>query len=173
MEPMQGKLASSQFDFGYTEQLCIPGVTSVFFSSCDSVVGDSLVFNQANRGSLPVWLGKRNCSGHNARESGLISQGGLFKNANLSMSSCKILLWFSIAFRIKSRFYKTFKTLHFLIKALFSAISGYLFFFDYITCPLASCLCLFHYVRLIIFFPEAPCLALILQVADLTAPNLE
>ena len=26
MEPMQGKLASSQFDFGYTEQFCIPGV---------------------------------------------------------------------------------------------------------------------------------------------------
>ena len=40
MEPMQGKLASSQFDFGYTEQFCIPGVTSVFFSSCDSVVRD-------------------------------------------------------------------------------------------------------------------------------------
>ena len=52
MEPMQGKLASVQFDFRYTEQLCIPGVTSVFFSSCDSVVGDSLEFNQANRGSL-------------------------------------------------------------------------------------------------------------------------
>ena len=46
MEPIQGKLASSQFDFGYTEQFCIPGVTSVFFSSCDSVVGDSLEFNQ-------------------------------------------------------------------------------------------------------------------------------
>ena len=54
MEPMQGKLASSQFDFGYTEQFCIPCVTSVFFSSCDSVVGDSLEFNQANRGSLHV-----------------------------------------------------------------------------------------------------------------------
>ena len=54
MEPMQGKLASSQFDFGYTEQFCIPGVTSVFFSSFDSVVGDSLVFNQTNRGSLRV-----------------------------------------------------------------------------------------------------------------------
>ena len=26
MEPMQGKLASSEFDFGYTEQFCIPGV---------------------------------------------------------------------------------------------------------------------------------------------------
>ena len=54
MEPMQGKLASSQFDSGYTEKFCIPGVTSVFFSSCDSVVGDSLEFNQANRGSLRV-----------------------------------------------------------------------------------------------------------------------
>ena len=42
MEPMKGKLASSQFDFGYTEQYCIPGVKSVFFSSCDSIVGDSL-----------------------------------------------------------------------------------------------------------------------------------
>ena len=40
MEPMQGKLASSQFDFGYTEEFCIPGVTSAFFSSCDSVVGN-------------------------------------------------------------------------------------------------------------------------------------
>ena len=40
LEPMQGKLASSHFDFGYTEQFCIPGVTSVFFSSCDSVFGD-------------------------------------------------------------------------------------------------------------------------------------
>ena len=48
IEPMQGKLASSQFDFGYTEQFCIPGVTSVFLSSCDSAVGDSLEFNQAN-----------------------------------------------------------------------------------------------------------------------------
>ena len=54
MEQMQGKLASSQFDFGYTEQFCIPGVTAVFFSSCDSVVGDSLEFSQANRGSLRV-----------------------------------------------------------------------------------------------------------------------
>ena len=54
MEPMQGKLASSQLDFGYNEQFCIPGVTSLFFSSCDSVVLDSLEFNQANRGSLHV-----------------------------------------------------------------------------------------------------------------------
>ena len=34
----------------YTNQLCVPEVTSVFFSSCDSVVGDFLEFNQANRG---------------------------------------------------------------------------------------------------------------------------
>ena len=44
-EPMQWKLASSQFNFGYTKQLCMPGVTSVF-SSCDSFVGDSLEFNK-------------------------------------------------------------------------------------------------------------------------------
>ena len=54
MEPMQGKLASSLFDLGYTELFCIPEVTSVFFWSCDSVVGDSLEFNKANRGSLCV-----------------------------------------------------------------------------------------------------------------------
>ena len=53
-DPIQGKLPSTQFDFGYTEQFCIPGFTSVFFSSCDSVFGDSLVFIQANRVSLCV-----------------------------------------------------------------------------------------------------------------------
>ena len=54
LEPMQGKLASSQFDLGNTDLFCVPEVTSVFFLSGDSVVGDSLVFNQANRGSLCV-----------------------------------------------------------------------------------------------------------------------
>ena len=54
IEPMQGKLASSQFDSGYTGKFGIPGVTSVFFLSCDSVVGDSLEFIQANQGSLRV-----------------------------------------------------------------------------------------------------------------------
>ena len=53
-EPMQGKLASSQFDLGNTDLLCVPELTSGFFSSCVSVVGDSLEFNQANRGSLCV-----------------------------------------------------------------------------------------------------------------------
>ena len=54
MEPMQGKLASSQFDLGHTDLFCLPEMTSGFFSSCDSVVGDSLEFNQANRGFLCV-----------------------------------------------------------------------------------------------------------------------
>ena len=52
MELVQGKLAASQFDLGHTDLLCVPEVTSVFFSSCDSVVVDSLEFSQANRGSL-------------------------------------------------------------------------------------------------------------------------
>ena len=54
MEPIQGKLAISQFDLRHTDLFCVPEVTSRFFSSCDSVVGDSLEFNQANRGSLCV-----------------------------------------------------------------------------------------------------------------------
>ena len=73
MEPMQGKLASFQFYLGHSELFCVPDVTSVFFSSCDSVVGDSLEFNQANLASLCVLLGKCNCSLRNAGESGLIS----------------------------------------------------------------------------------------------------
>ena len=47
----------------------------MFFSSCDSLVGDTLEFNQANRGSLFV-LGNRNCSACNALELGLISWRG-------------------------------------------------------------------------------------------------
>ena len=77
MEPMQGKLASFQFDLVHSDLICVPEVTSVFFSSCDSDVGDSLEFNQANRVSLYVLLGKCNCSACNAGESELISwQGG-------------------------------------------------------------------------------------------------
>ena len=54
MEPMQGKLASSQFDLGHTDLFCVPEVTSGFFSSSDSVVWDALEFNEANRDSLCV-----------------------------------------------------------------------------------------------------------------------
>ena len=46
MEQMRGKWASSCVDFGYTELFCIPELTSEFASSCDSVLGDSLVFYQ-------------------------------------------------------------------------------------------------------------------------------
>ena len=48
MEPMKGKWASFRVDLGYTELFCIPEVTTVFHSSCDSGVGDSLVFHQAH-----------------------------------------------------------------------------------------------------------------------------
>ena len=76
MEPMKGKWASSRVDLGYTELFCIPEVTSVFISSCDSVLGDSLVFRRANQGSICVCLGMRDCSAHNAGESSLISRRG-------------------------------------------------------------------------------------------------
>ena len=48
MEPMKGKWASSRVEVGYNELFCIPEVTVVFFSSCDSGLGDSLVFHQAH-----------------------------------------------------------------------------------------------------------------------------
>ena len=54
MDSMKGKCASSLVDLGYHNQFCVREVTSVFFSYCDSLVGDSLEFNQANRGSLCV-----------------------------------------------------------------------------------------------------------------------
>ena len=46
MEQMRAKWASSCVDFGYTELFCIPELTSELISSCDSVLGDSLVFYQ-------------------------------------------------------------------------------------------------------------------------------
>ena len=54
MEPMKGKLASSRVDLGYTVLFCIPELTSEFISSCDSALGDSLVFYQENPGSIRV-----------------------------------------------------------------------------------------------------------------------
>ena len=52
MDSMKGKCASSCVDLGYTNLFCILEVKSVFFSCCDSVLGDSLQFHQGNRGSL-------------------------------------------------------------------------------------------------------------------------
>ena len=54
MEPMKGTWASSRVDLGYTELFCFPEVTSVLISSGESVLEDSLVFHQENRGSLRV-----------------------------------------------------------------------------------------------------------------------
>ena len=42
MDSMKRKRASSLVDLGHTNLFCIPEVTSVFFSCCDSVLGDSL-----------------------------------------------------------------------------------------------------------------------------------
>ena len=52
MDSMNEKCASPCADLGYTNLFCILEVTSVFFSCCDSVLGDSLQFHQGNRGSL-------------------------------------------------------------------------------------------------------------------------
>ena len=77
MDSMKGKCVSSWDDVGYTNLFCIPEVTSVFFSCCDSVLGDPLQFHQGNRGSVHLWLGTRKSSARNAGESGLIlRQGG-------------------------------------------------------------------------------------------------
>ena len=76
MYSMKGKCASSWVDLGYTDLFSIPEVTSVFFSCCDSVIGDSLQLHQVNRGSLRLWLGTWNSSARNAGESDLILQRG-------------------------------------------------------------------------------------------------
>ena len=76
MDSMKRKCASSSVDLGYTNLLCMPEVTSLFFSCCDSVLGDSLQFHQGNRSSLHLWLGTRNTSARNAGESGLILRRG-------------------------------------------------------------------------------------------------
>ena len=54
MEPKKGKWASSRVDLGYTELFYISEVTAVFLSSCDSFLGNSLLFHQAHLGSLRV-----------------------------------------------------------------------------------------------------------------------
>ena len=76
VDSMKGKCATSWVDLGYTNLFCIPEVTSVFFSCCDSVLGDSLEFHQGNRGSLRLWLGARNYSTRIAWESDLILRWG-------------------------------------------------------------------------------------------------
>ena len=55
MEPMEGKWASSRDDLGYTELFCIPEVTAVFLSSCDSGPGDSLMPKHIESSYVLVW----------------------------------------------------------------------------------------------------------------------
>ena len=45
---MKVKWALSRVDIGYTELFRIPELTAVFLSSCDSGIGDALVFHQAH-----------------------------------------------------------------------------------------------------------------------------
>ena len=54
MEPMKGKRASSRVDVDYIELFCIPEMTAVFISSCDSGLGDSGVPSRTLR--LPTCL---------------------------------------------------------------------------------------------------------------------
>ena len=68
-----GNPAASRVDLGYMELLRDAGVTSVPFSSCDSVLADTLMIHQASQGSLHVSWGSRDCSACSAGESGLIS----------------------------------------------------------------------------------------------------
>ena len=74
---MQGKLDSSQFDFGYTEHFCIPGVTSVFFSSVTVLLGTlwssfkqieaPYVFDWENTIALDTMQGNRASSGRRGK----------------------------------------------------------------------------------------------------------
>ena len=48
MDSMKRKWASSRVDLGYTKLFCIPEMTAVFLSSCDSDLVDSLVLDQAH-----------------------------------------------------------------------------------------------------------------------------
>ena len=68
MEAMQWKSASSQFDFGYTEQFCLPGVTSVFSSvtvllgtlwSSIKLIEPPYVFDLENAIALDTMQGNR------------------------------------------------------------------------------------------------------------------
>ena len=57
MDSMKGKCASSWVDLGYTNLFCIPEVTSVFFSCCDSVLGDSLLVPSGKSRFLNTLIG--------------------------------------------------------------------------------------------------------------------
>ena len=57
IEPMKGQWASSRTDLGYTELFCIPEVTAVFLSSCESYLGDHLVVASSTLRFLTCLIG--------------------------------------------------------------------------------------------------------------------
>ena len=54
LKPMKETPVSFRVDLGYTKLFYVPVLTSVSFYYCDSFLGDSLEFHQANKGSLHV-----------------------------------------------------------------------------------------------------------------------
>ena len=84
---MKGKCASSSVDLGYTNQFCVPELTSVFFSSCDCLVGDSLenikqieapyVFDWENTIALHAMHGNRASSPGEGEVSWVFSSCGM------------------------------------------------------------------------------------------------
>ena len=54
LEPKWGNRALSRVDLVYTELFLIPVVTTASFQTCDSFLGDSLEYHQANQGPLHV-----------------------------------------------------------------------------------------------------------------------
>ena len=73
-EQMRVKWASCCVDFGYTDLFCIRELTSEFIWSCDSVLGDSLVFYQENGGSYlsdsDLWIALHPMQGNQASSPG-------------------------------------------------------------------------------------------------------
>ena len=105
---MQGKLASSQIDFGYTEQFCIPGVTSVFFKSSGFDYTDTLGIMSETAIALPFiqWVRSHNRSYLN----GLIAFLSFFNlSLNLAievhdLSHSQLLVLFQLIFQSYSIF---------------------------------------------------------------------
>ena len=80
LEPMQGNWASYRVDLEYTELFPNPAVTSVSFYPCDSVLGNSLDFHQANQahyvndGEHEIALHAIQCNRASSRGEGEVSQ---------------------------------------------------------------------------------------------------
>ena len=87
MEPMQAKLASSEFDFGYTEQFCIPGLhqcssrlvtvlLGTLWSSIKQIVAPYM-FDWENAVALDTMQGNRASSRREGKVSWVFSSCGM------------------------------------------------------------------------------------------------